>query len=77
MADQRFQLRPRTEFLIGLLIALTGVLTTAVGIAADVRGIWVAGVVVLVLGVLAMIGMLLPRRKDGTRIWQTDQGKAV
>jgi hypothetical protein len=68
------QMRPRTELFIGFLIALVGVLTVVVGIAVDTRWVWIVGVVVAVLGALAVIGMVLPKRDDGTRIWQTDQG---
>ncbi len=71
------RIRPRTEFFIGLLIALVGVLTVGVGVAVDTRWVWIVGVVVLVLGTLTVIGMALPKRDDGTRIWQTDQGKAI
>jgi uncharacterized membrane protein HdeD (DUF308 family) len=77
MVGQRPRMNRRTELFIGLLIALAGALTLVVGIAVDTRWVWVAGIVISVLGALAVIGMLLPRRDDGTRIWQTDQGKAI
>jgi uncharacterized membrane protein HdeD (DUF308 family) len=64
----------RTELFIGFLIALGGLLAVVVGVAVDVRWVWVAGIVISVLGAFSVIGMLLPKRDDGTRIWQTDQG---
>ena len=72
MRDRR--LTPRTEFLIGLVVVLVGVLVTGIGVAVEAGSLLKAGLVVLGLGVLALLGMILPRRNDGTRIWQTDQG---
>jgi hypothetical protein len=71
------RLRPRTEILIGLAVVLVGGLITVVGVAVDAGGVLKVGLVVLALGVLATLGVILPKRSDGTRIWQTDQGKAV
>jgi uncharacterized membrane protein HdeD (DUF308 family) len=76
MVGQRSRMSPRTEFFIGLLITLVGVLAVVVGVAVDARWVWVAGIVIAVLGAFAVIGMVSPRRHDGTRIWQTDQGSS-
>jgi uncharacterized membrane protein HdeD (DUF308 family) len=77
MVQRESRIRPRTELFIGLLITLVGVLMVVVGVAVDTRWAWIIGVAVLVIGILAVLGLLLPKRDDGTRIWQTDQGKAI
>jgi hypothetical protein len=77
MVGQRPRMSPRTELFIGILIALVGALAVVVGVAVDARWVWVAGIVIVVLGALAVIGMVLPKRDDGTRIWQTDQGASA
>jgi hypothetical protein len=71
------RLNPRTEFLIGLMVVLVGVLISVVGVAVDTGGVLTTGLVVLALGMLATLGVILPKRNDGTRIWQTEQGKAI
>jgi hypothetical protein len=77
MVERVPRIRPRTEFLVGLAIVLVGAVALAGGLVAGVGWIQRTGIVVLLLGLLALVGMALPRRDDGTRIWQTDQGKAV
>lgn len=77
MVDRTSRIRPLTVFLIGLCMALTGGLAIVIARAADVGWLLTVGIVVLVLGALTALGTILPERHDGTRIWQTDQGKAV
>jgi hypothetical protein len=77
MIERRSRISRRTEFLIGLGVALVGVAGILVAVATEAGGVFKGGLVIVALGVLAMLGIVLPRRKDGTRIWQSDQGKAI
>lgn len=60
---------PRIVFGIGLLAAVVGVLISFVTMKI--------GIIVVAIGAWTMLGTVLPKRKDGTRIWQSDQGKAT
>jgi hypothetical protein len=74
MVDKARRMRPRTEFLIGLVGVLAGVLTIVVARVVDAQWVLIVGVVLVVLGALATIGPLLPQRKTGTRLWENDPG---
>ena len=69
MVERGRRISPRIELGIGLLVAVVGVLISLIAMKA--------GIIVIVLGALITLGTILPKRKDGTRIWQSDQGKAT
>jgi hypothetical protein len=64
----------RTELLIGVGIVAAGALLAFVVPAAihggPARGI---GDATMVVGVLVVIGLLWPRRTQGTKLWQNDK----
>jgi hypothetical protein len=69
------RIKPRTELLIGVGIVAAGALLAfvvpAVISVGPSRGI---GYATMVIGVLAVIGVLLsPRRVQGTKLWQNDR----
>jgi hypothetical protein len=69
MVERSRRMSQRIVFGIGFLAAVVGVLIALVAFKI--------GVIFVVLGVLTMLGVVLPKRKDGPRIWQSEQGKAV
>ena len=75
--DEGFsRMRRGTEFLIGLAGVMLGVLTIGVARFVDARWVLIVGIVMVVLGVFATIGSLMPRGRTGTRIWETDPGSS-
>jgi hypothetical protein len=76
MVEGTRRMTPRTEFLIGLAGALVGVLTIVVARVVDAQWVLIVGIVLVVLGAFTTIGTLLPARKRGTRLWETDPGSA-
>jgi hypothetical protein len=69
MVERSRRMSQRIVFGIGFLAAAIGVLIALVAFKI--------GIIFVVLGVLTMLGVVLPKRKDGPRIWQSEQGKAI
>ena len=76
MDEEASRMRRRTEFLIGLGGVMVGVLTIVVGRLVDARWVLLVGSVLVVFTVFATIGPLMPQRRTGTRIWETDPGSS-
>jgi hypothetical protein len=77
VVERAGRITPRAEFFIALAGTLIGVFTIVVARLVDARPVLIAGVVLVIFGAFATVGPLLPKRKTGTRIWETDQGKAI
>ena len=69
MLERSRRMSQRIVFGIGFLAAVVGVLIALVAFKI--------GIIFVTLGVLTMLGVVLPKRKDGPRIWQSEQGKAI
>jgi len=69
MLERSRRMSQRIVFGIGFLAAVVGVLIALVAFKI--------GIIFVALGVLTMLGVVLPKRKDGPRIWQSEQGKAI
>ena len=65
---------PRMESLTGLAIAFIGVLTIVVARSVDIRWALIVGIVLVIIGAIAAVDPLVPERKPGTRIWESDPG---
>ena len=76
MDEGASRMRRRTEFLIGLVGVMVGVLTIVVAGLVDARWVLIVGIVLVVFSVFATIGSLMPQRRGGTRMWETDPGSS-